>query len=600
MDHGPPCRRCTERNLSCVLNKSLQTLIEERSQWKSTVAGDLEHLHAALQDVLGRLSFPSLPPLLTSTSGDIAPSLLGDAVENYDVGPSCDNSPRISPRDDALHVPIESLYQITRLRALRAGDNTEQSRSQPRQSCSESSNDLISRGLIGLEDAERLVQIYLRKVDHFIYKIAGSNYDSLEAFRRKSPILTVAICAVAALHDPSSSHLYTTCSRELQRLISASMFARNIDQGHMLAMCVASYWLHDISWTLSGYAIRRATEINLGGSFHRLLAESKEEAMECLRMWYTLYICDNHLSILYGRAPVIREDASIVGWKQLVDLPVFSASDKRIVSQIALLSIMNNFRELFGSDPTDPIPRAFGSQLASFSRQVDQWMATWTVELSELAHSIGQFPAKGVVLHHHLAKLHIHSCVFRGYKEGQVPSHFEDHAIMAVAAATSVVEMLLNDPDIRDGLVGVPHYIHSMIAFACVFLLKVSIQHSGQYTDDQLVNDLTMKAAQQFRSTAVGKHHLVHLMAEGLEKMVISRTATTSFPAASAESGGGQAGISISDQHNSLPMMTNPGSAFNVNAMGSAFGDDFGFLSTTPFLQFDTNVYDYNQARFSI
>lgn len=150
----------------------------------------------------------------------------------------------------------------------------------------------------------------------------------------------------------------------------------------MLAMCVASYWLHDISWTLSGYAIRRATEINLGGSFHRLLAESKEEAMECLRMWYTLYICDNHLSILYGRAPVIREDASIVGWKQLVDLPVFSASDKRIVSQIALLSIMNNFRELFGSDPTDPIPRAFGSQLASFSRQVDQWMATWTVELS--------------------------------------------------------------------------------------------------------------------------------------------------------------------------------------------------------------------------
>lgn len=29
---GPPCKRCTERNLSCVLNKSLQTLIDERSQ----------------------------------------------------------------------------------------------------------------------------------------------------------------------------------------------------------------------------------------------------------------------------------------------------------------------------------------------------------------------------------------------------------------------------------------------------------------------------------------------------------------------------------------------------------------------------------------
>lgn len=29
---GPPCKRCAERNLSCVLNKSLQTLIDERSQ----------------------------------------------------------------------------------------------------------------------------------------------------------------------------------------------------------------------------------------------------------------------------------------------------------------------------------------------------------------------------------------------------------------------------------------------------------------------------------------------------------------------------------------------------------------------------------------
>jgi hypothetical protein len=31
-DRGPPCRRCTERNLGCVLNKSLQTIIDEKSQ----------------------------------------------------------------------------------------------------------------------------------------------------------------------------------------------------------------------------------------------------------------------------------------------------------------------------------------------------------------------------------------------------------------------------------------------------------------------------------------------------------------------------------------------------------------------------------------
>lgn len=360
------------------------------ARWKGTVAGDLEHLHAALQDVLGRLSFPPLPPLLTVPGADFGTSPLEDAAEAYDVGPSCDNSPRITPRDDALHVPIESLYQITRLRALRAGDNTETSQLQSGQSSSESRNDLISRGLITLEDAERLTHIYLHKLDHFIYKIAGSKHDSLESFRQRSPILIAVVCTVAALHDPPSGHLYTICSRELQRLISGSMFTRNVDQGHMLAMCIASYWLHDISWTLSGYAIRRATEINLGGSFQRVLAEKNAEAMECLRIWYTLYICDNHLSILYGRAPVIREDASISGWRQLVDLSVFSAFDKRLVSQIALLSIMNSFRELFGSDPAEPIPRAFGSQLAGFGRQVDLWMATWATDLSGELYVVAQ------------------------------------------------------------------------------------------------------------------------------------------------------------------------------------------------------------------
>jgi hypothetical protein len=28
-EHGLPCKRCTERGLACVLNKSLQTLIDE-------------------------------------------------------------------------------------------------------------------------------------------------------------------------------------------------------------------------------------------------------------------------------------------------------------------------------------------------------------------------------------------------------------------------------------------------------------------------------------------------------------------------------------------------------------------------------------------
>jgi hypothetical protein len=242
-------------------------------------------------------------------------------------------------------------------------------------------DDFINRGLVSVEDADRLVNLYLNRIDHFIYMIGGSKYRSLEALRRGSPILTACICTVAALHDPMSNHLYGVCNREFRRLMATSMFDRRIDLDHMRAMCIGSYWLHDLSWTLSGYAIRRATEINLSKSFNRVITENSEEAMDCLRIWYLLYICDHHLSILYGRPSLIREDASIGGWEELMKSLVFTESDKRLVSQMALLIIMSNVRELFGRDTGEPVPRAFMPQLVNFSRQIDQWMGYWSTEL---------------------------------------------------------------------------------------------------------------------------------------------------------------------------------------------------------------------------
>jgi hypothetical protein len=59
----------------------------------------------------------------------------------------------------------------------------------------------------------------------------------------------------------------------------------------------------------------------------------------------------------------------------------FTDSDKRMGSQIALLNIMSNIRNLFGPDTAQPVPRAFASQLMTFSRQIDQWMGFWTTEL---------------------------------------------------------------------------------------------------------------------------------------------------------------------------------------------------------------------------
>ncbi|EMD93686.1 hypothetical protein COCC4DRAFT_67032 [Bipolaris maydis ATCC 48331] len=594
-DRGPPCKRCTERNLACVLNKSLQTLIEERGQWRHTLAADLEHVHVALQQVLSQLSLPPLPPLQSevATQQDESPQ---NMTERDDPEPSCDNSPRLSPGDDALHVPIESLYQITRLRALRPDDISDASVPSPTHPPNQPINDFISKGIVSAEDAQRLVKVYLQRIDKFIYLLGSGNYQDLESMRRGSPILTAAICTVATLHDPADNHLYGPCNREFRRLVAASMFERRINRDCMRAMCVGAYWLHDISWTLSGCAIRRATEINLHRNYQLVIQKNDEDAMDCMRIWYILYICDHHLSVLYGRQSIIHEDASILEWEELLKSPVVTDSDRRMISQIALLIIMSNIRDLFGPDTGEPIPRAFVSQLASFGKRIDQWMGVWSTELMKLHERIGEFPAKGVILHHHFAKLYLHSHVFRGLKGAVVPTHFRESAMAAVSASTAIIELILRDPDVRESLVGIPHYIHSMIAFACVLLLKVAAQHSGQYIDDGFVLDLITRVVQQFRSTSTGKYHLVHLMADGLEKMAASKIQSPSVLQMHNPSANGdpQVGLSHGIGSTATPLNTNgTGNMFANNIPGTGFEVEFG-LGTSQFLLSDFGNFDFN------
>jgi hypothetical protein len=150
-ESGPPCRRCSERNLGCVLSKSLQTIIDEKSQFSESVVQDLEQMHNALRQVMNKLSLPELPPLQSINSRDAEgtppkdenPSNTSNhlTVSQHEFrGPSCDNSPKATPEDEGLpYVPIHSLYTLTKLSALRSPDNPEAQRGNV-------INDFIARG----------------------------------------------------------------------------------------------------------------------------------------------------------------------------------------------------------------------------------------------------------------------------------------------------------------------------------------------------------------------------------------------------------------------------------------------------------------------
>ncbi|KAM0323880.1 hypothetical protein ACHAQA_008461 [Verticillium albo-atrum] len=527
-DSGPPCRRCSERNLGCVLGKNLQSIIDEKSQHSDAIFHDLDHLHATLREVTQKLGLAEPQPLETSGIRDTGsspgvterqPQITNGnngnrlAVSDNHVGPSCDNSPKISPEDESHlpNVPIHSLYALTKLRALRPDS--------PDEHHSRTADDFIARGALSLAAADRLFCLYRDRLDFYMYRV-GCRYQTLDELRQRSPVLTAAILTVAALHEPAAEALYGICSGEFRRLMERSMFDRRIDRDYIRAMAVAAYWLSDMSWMISGYAIRRASECNLHNCHSQAIEKQSEEAADGARLWYILNICDQHLATLYGRPAIVHDDSAMQGWESFLESPVSNAEDKRLASQVALLGILGSIRELFGPDKGQPIPRAYLHQIAHFNKQLDHWINHWSGVLREQYSGLGRFPSKGALLHFHFAKLHLYSHIFRGSSgENPIPHYFLEGTATAVAAAISTIEFILTDPDVSASVVGIPSYLHCMTAFACMFLIKVSVKHGGDLVEPQRVWDLTTRLVGHFRSLPTGRWHLANLMAPGLEKM---------------------------------------------------------------------------------
>lgn len=406
-----------------MLNKSLQTHMDDESRfvpyskisglmgfslfavdnyffysWRNTVSHDLIHIHKALGSVLQHLSRPALPVLGTIPPGEPNGNRgFDDASSPTEIGNDmCDISPKLSPAEDSLaQVPIESLYELTRLRSLRAAAIGSDQRGEHRAAPPEV-DDFIARGAIQLEEAEKLVRFYINRLDPYVYGI-GSRYGDLQSLRRAPPILTACLCTVSALHEPHNNKLYEVCNREFRRLASENMFNRHLSVEYLRALRIGSYWLSDVSWTLSGMSVRGAGDFRLQEYYCRAIVGNDTStpvndapdqlkglvAIDLTRLGYLLYICDHHLSILYNRVPMIREDEMMLGWKPYSESPNASESDMRISSQVALLLIMSQIRDLFGTNTSERIPKAFASHIVSFSQQLDKWLAQWSTVLSQ-------------------------------------------------------------------------------------------------------------------------------------------------------------------------------------------------------------------------
>lgn len=116
-------------------------------------------------------------------------------------------------------------------------------------STSQKQPDMISRQVLHVQSATTLFELYRRELDPFLYGILG-DFNTLSDIRRVSPLLTDAVCTVAALHSKSEN--YAACRTAFKQQVSTQMFSKHKTPDDVRGLCVGAFWLSDISWSLMG------------------------------------------------------------------------------------------------------------------------------------------------------------------------------------------------------------------------------------------------------------------------------------------------------------------------------------------------------------
>ena len=342
--------------------------------------------------------------------------------------------------------------------------------------------DFIDRGVITLESAERYFDVYRTLHDHFLYSTLVREEEastSISNLRATCPGLATAVCAVGALYlaSPDYDKLY----KEFFGYCAGLSFARKSTADDVRALCIAAFWFGDMSWSLNSTAIRIATELQLHKRFDKAVAGDYEYYLR-IRLFLLVYVCDHHLSIPYGRPPMTRECEAVRDVSKLLDCRHARNDDIRLVSQVSRWSACSNIYDTFEISIQRPLTSLEISKMQHFNIKLDAIHTEWSSRIVPDSH-VGNYPRKGTGLQYHFAKLYLNSHALRGVMAGvhtdnasREMSDTTDHVNTAIYSAKSILHTVVTDSDIRSYLKGLPTYFHTMITFAAVFLMKMSVR----------------------------------------------------------------------------------------------------------------------------
>lgn len=343
--------------------------------------------------------------------------------------------------------------------------------------------DLIDQGILSFADANFLFGHFRDHINPLLWDGILCSHTSLQDARESSSLLVAVILTVAALHVPKQERLLGATYGAFVSLMRGSCLLRCHNLDAVRALCIGAFYLTSLSWALCSRAVRVATEMNLHKSSLQF-ARGSTEAYERVQLWFVLYVCDHQFALAYGRPPLMHEDAAIRNAEKLLTSGLSFKGDHGLVAQVKLFRILASSYFMYGCDPDLELGVQDFERLQSFNISVDQWRLEHQSTRSTENAAGSLIPANANALCYHLARFQLNSVSLRGISARLSPQaepkismswDRQEAANNATAAAMSTVRLIVEDLDLRSSLIGLPIFMHAMIAVCASFLLKLAV-----------------------------------------------------------------------------------------------------------------------------
>jgi len=244
-------------------------------------------------------------------------------------------------------------------------------------------SDLIAQDRLSAAAAQDLFDFFNRSMNQYLWGGIAMNHSDLNAVRQSSILLSTVVLTIASLHLPDHESQFDLCYHEFVRLVAQMTISRRCTFDDVRALILGAFWFPDLSWKLSGLAIRVATELDVHRHFTRYI-RGDESWIEGARLWFLLYVCDHHFSVAYGRPSMVQDTKDIRSYSRLLDSPQKQPQDERLLSQVALFICLSDIYQTFGVEVAVALSDTELADLQHRMAIVDQWRLQWELRLGEL------------------------------------------------------------------------------------------------------------------------------------------------------------------------------------------------------------------------